>query len=393
MFSATCAVCGTTKNVACCQGCKSKSYCSVEHQRSDWRACHKQECSRLAVWERPLASLIAALPARTPISPFLNGASYIEHVYWTGGMTASEALGARFCAALQRAWATLGAGAPSAAQRDCELSVLSAPFVLLAEAGASAKVQFKPCVPQWSTAMRSIVTPLPAPAARAVLQLCERLAALPHSHGATPVHCAVPEVPLDMGECATDLLSCVLNKPAGSSCYVFCAAAEGEAGDEVLVAAVGRLDEAKLDLAIRSVIKSPPSERMAPSQLICFFCGANPVAAGVQLSACDGCKLVAYCGDKCATMDWCEHSKECSLPCAKVVHQPTGTTAVCARALSNPRRGQVEMEPAIKPRCCMSPVTVAPPPQGVWAPARLSRLILRPNTTEDFSACTPFWAV
>ena len=369
----------------------SKSYCSVEHQRSDWRASHKAECARLAVWERPLASLMATLPARTPISPFLNGAMHIERVYWTGGIKAGEALGARFRAALQRAWAALGAGAPSAAQRDCELSVLSTPLVLLTEPAASATALLKPCVPLWSTAMRSIVTPLHAPAARAVLLLCERLAALPLSHGTTPVHCAVPEVPLAMGECATELLFCALNKPAGSSCYVFCAAAAEGAADEVLVAAVGRLDEAKLGRATSCFMKSPPSERMAVSQLICFFCGANPVAAGVQLSACDGCKRVAYCGDMCALMDWSEHSKECSLPCAKVVHQPTGITAVSARALSCVRRGEVELNPAIKPSSCKSQITVAPPPQGVWAPASLSRLALRPNQTEDFSAITPFW--
>ena len=388
-FIATCGVCGTSKNVASCKGCKSKSYCSVEHQRIDWKAAHKAECKRLAVWERPLESLFASQPARTPISPLVNGAMYIERVYWTGGVKASEALGARFRAALQRAWAALGAGAPSAAQRDCELSVLSAPIVLLSEAGVDPTCRLKPCVPQWSTAMRSIVTPLPAPAARAVLRLCERLAA----HDSPTVQCAVPEVPLAMGECATELLFCVLNKSAGSSCYVFCAAAEGAAGDEVLIAAVGRLDEAKLDSAMRAFMNSPPSERMATSQLVCFFCGANPVAAGVQLAACGGCKRVAYCGDDCAFKDWCEHSRECSLPCAKVVHQPTGLTSVCALALDNYlRRAEVELHPAVKAACYKTPVFVAPPPPGVWAPASLSRLSLRPNVTEDFSAPTTFWA-
>jgi hypothetical protein len=42
-MSANCEVCGKTASKRC-SGCHNVSYCSVDHQKSHWKAGHKREC-------------------------------------------------------------------------------------------------------------------------------------------------------------------------------------------------------------------------------------------------------------------------------------------------------------------------------------------------------------
>ena len=331
---------------------------------------------------------MGALPALTPISPFVNGPSYIEGVHWTGGLAPSESLGSRFRAALQRAWAGAGAGAaPSAAQQGVELAVLSVPAMLVAMTG---QVAIPPAPLFWCPAMRRVATPLPVSAALALLGLSRRLSALPLTLGPTPLDCAVPEVPLAMGAAAQELLLALLNRPAKGSCYVLCVG-EAQAQDAVLIAAQGQLDEGKLHTAQCSLMKAPPAECMAVSRLLCFACGASPLAVGVQLSACSGCRSVAYCSQACAAADWYEHFRECSLQRARVVHQGSGQCAVRVSAFTHPTRFAVERDPAVKALSYSSPVSLQPPPQGVWAPRSLARAALRPTLAQVGLVLTPFW--
>ena len=345
-------------------------------------------CWALSIWERSLASITDSLPARTPIFSFVNGPIYVEGVHWTGGLVPSDTLAARFRAALQRAWAAAGAGAaPSAAQQGVELEVLSVPAMLQAMTG---EVAIPPSPLMWCTAMRRIATPLPTVAAQALLRLSQRLAALDPSQQHAPLDCALPEVPLAMGAAAQELLLCLLNRPAQASCYVLCVG-RAQAQDAVLIVAQGRLDEAKLHTALHTLMKQPPQECMAVSRLLCFTCGASPLAAGVQLSACSGCRSVAYCSQGCAAVDWYEHFRECSLQRPQVVHQASGQSAVHVSAFRHPMREAVERDAAAKAQSICSPVSLQQPPQGVWAPPSLGRAAIRPTCAVDGLVVTRFW--
>ena len=386
----SCELCGATASLSHCSRCKSVSYCCKEHQRADWAPRHKGECAALAVWERSIPSIQSALPPLTPIFPFLNGPVYFDCVFWTGGLAPSDALASRFRAALQRAWAEAGAGAaPSAAQQGVELAVLSEPALLRDVAG---QVAIPPSPLMWCTAMRRVATPLPPSAALALLALSRRLSALhPSSPGSgAPQDCAVPEVPPAMGAAAQELLLALLNRPAKASCYVLCVG-QAQAQDAVLIAAQGQLDEGKLRTAQCTLMKQPPAECMAVSRLLCFSCGASPFAVGVQLSACSGCRRVAYCSQACAAGDWYEHFRECSLQRERVVHQGSGQSAVRPSAFTHPMRFAVERDPAVKPLSYSSPVSLQQPPQGVWAPPGLARAALRPSHAQEGLVITPFW--
>ena len=46
--NSSCSVCGSTKKLLRCSRCKSKFYCSREHQKKDWKE-HRKECAKLAL--------------------------------------------------------------------------------------------------------------------------------------------------------------------------------------------------------------------------------------------------------------------------------------------------------------------------------------------------------
>ena len=107
---------------------------------------------------------------------------------------------------------------------------------------------------------------------------------------------------------AAELLSFVLNRPRLANTYVYCRAAD----KVVPIAPLSQMDEAALDTMLCALIPKPVPSQQCTSRLVCFWCGASPVYAGVTLSLCAGCECVAYISEACAKSDWMvEHSMEC----------------------------------------------------------------------------------
>ena len=327
------------------------------------------------------------LPELLPLRPamVLGGASWIQHLWYHGGISPSATLAARF----RSAHASARAGLPGLLQTEIEQGLLANPIIFLGAGSVdSADTRFTPMQLAWMLGARFAISPLRPETVRSIFKYAGLLrSALPGHGGTLPVRSSVASISAPLAPAASQMLEWALNTPPFSAAYVLCLG-DLPASDEVVMASSGELDEARLQQAVRAVIPKPTPAQRCISRLVCFFCGAHPLSKGVQLALCGGCEAVAYCSKACAEPDWTEHHRECARIRPRT-HQSTGLTALPALGLSV-SRGDTESRKVMSVR---SPIILPPSPAGMWAPESLERLALVPTIGSGGVTYTRQWTV
>lgn len=339
-----------------------------------------------AVWSLPTQLVYAKLPELLPVRPamMMGGATWVQHVWYHGTTSPSATLAARF----RSAHAVVRARMPGL-QTDIEQELLSNPVVFLGMKSVdSADLSFKPKQIAWMLGARFAITPLSPDTVRSIARYAEAIRSARVGYGSVlDVRSSVAGVTAAQALAAAQMLEWSLNAPPFSAAYALCLGDDPASDDTVVTTSSGELDEAKLELAIRAVVPRPTPAQRCVSRLVCFFCGAHPLAKGVQLHLCGGCEAVAYCGKSCAVPDWSEHHRECARVRPRT--NRTGMTALPALSLSV-TRGDTESRKAMSAR---APVTLPPSPAGMWAPAAIERLALVPTVGAGGLTFTNQWLV
>jgi hypothetical protein len=105
------------------------------------------------------------------------------------------------------------------------------------------------------------------------------------------------------------VLTFMLNVPERCNAWLY----STKSGACFPVSCALNLDSAVLLAALSNVIESPAPWQLTKSRSVCFWCGAPPIARGVQLFECASCRRVAYCSAECYNADWkSAHAFECS---------------------------------------------------------------------------------
>jgi hypothetical protein len=419
-----CAFCGEPANTKC-GACRSVVYCNAACQKADWKThrigCRTQQISgpevsfittppagpaspavagsvrRAAgsdsgidddVWAVSMSAQLAEVPALIPVKTALVGAGWIQHVWYHGNTVPSATLASRFRAAHAKA----RAGVPGLVQTDIEQQLLASPVVYLGLGSVDSEhVSLKPAHALWMLGVRFAVTPLSPEAVAAIVKFAERIrrASPPYRPGTVGLSDGVTGITAALAPAAAQMLQWLLNTPPFSAGYALCLG-DTPSLDVVVITSSGELDEAALEAACCRVIPRPTPAQTCVSRLACFFCGAHPLAKGVQLGVCGGCEAVSYCGRMCATADWAEHHRECARTRPRTHRDPrTPVTALPALGLKV-SRGDTETSKEVSMRM---PIAVKAAAPDLWVPASILRIALVPTLGKSGLVATNLWVV